>query len=176
MPVMTTIEYDSFKLKEPGLGDPVTDDYVLSSKTDGTRSWIVGGSSPDASETVKGIAELATQAEVNAGTDTSRIVTPVNLKTELNKQELSLGNPGTDGYVLSSTITGVRSWIASVAVIVVDALTSTSTTSALSANQGKVLNDTKIAAVDYATSTVGGTLKARLSGTDLYLTNNGVNP
>ena len=33
--------------------------------------------------------------------------------------------------------------------------------------------DSKIESDDYATSTVGGTLKARLDGTTLYLTNNG---
>jgi len=37
------------------------------------------GSPPDASETVKGIVELATQAEVDAGTDTTRVVTPFTL-------------------------------------------------------------------------------------------------
>ena len=34
---------------------------------------------PDASETVKGIVELATVAEVQAGTDTVRAVTPAGL-------------------------------------------------------------------------------------------------
>jgi len=38
-----------------------------------------GGSVPDASETVKGIAELATQAETDAGIDDFRIVTPKKL-------------------------------------------------------------------------------------------------
>ena len=36
--------------------------------------------SPDASETVKGIAEIATKAEVTAGTDDARIITPLKLK------------------------------------------------------------------------------------------------
>lgn len=36
---------------------------------------------PDASETVKGIAELATQAETNAGADDLRIVTPFKMVT-----------------------------------------------------------------------------------------------
>jgi len=38
-----------------------------------------GTTSPAASETVAGVAELATQAEVNAGADASRIVTPATL-------------------------------------------------------------------------------------------------
>jgi len=61
-------------------------------------------------------------------------------------------------------------------VTVNDTLTSTSTTEALSANQGKVLNDTKIAATNYATATVGGTIKVRLSGTDLFISTDGTNP
>jgi hypothetical protein len=40
---------------------------------------------PDASETVKGLVELATAAEVTAGTDTTRAVTPAGLKVELSK-------------------------------------------------------------------------------------------
>lgn len=35
---------------------------------------------PDATETVEGVAELATQAETNTGTDDVRIVTPLKLK------------------------------------------------------------------------------------------------
>lgn len=44
-------------------------------------SWVEVGKQPaDASETVKGIIELATQAEVDAGTDAVRAVTPATLK------------------------------------------------------------------------------------------------
>lgn len=39
-----------------------------------------GATVPDATETVEGIAELATQAETNTGTDDLRIVTPLKLK------------------------------------------------------------------------------------------------
>ena len=60
-----------------------------------------------------------------------------------------------------------------VGVTVNNTLTSTSTTEALSAAQGKVLQDGKIAATNYATSTVGGTVKARLNGTTAYFTING---
>jgi hypothetical protein len=41
---------------------------------------------PDASDTVKGIVELATAAEVTAGTDTVRAVTPAGVKVELDKK------------------------------------------------------------------------------------------
>lgn len=43
-----------------------------------------GASVPDASETVKGIAELATQTETNTGTDDLKIVTPLKLKTNID--------------------------------------------------------------------------------------------
>ncbi|MCE7868904.1 hypothetical protein DYH09_00855 [bacterium CPR1] len=45
-------------------------------------TWVAFGSStPDASETVKGKLELATQAETDAGTDDARAVTPLKLAT-----------------------------------------------------------------------------------------------
>lgn len=40
-----------------------------------------GSSAPSASETTAGIAELATQAETDTGTDDTRIVTPLKLKS-----------------------------------------------------------------------------------------------
>ena len=40
---------------------------------------VVSGGTPNATETVKGKAELATQAETNTGTDDARIVTPAKL-------------------------------------------------------------------------------------------------
>ena len=40
-----------------------------------------GTAAPAASETTPGIAEIATQAETDAGTDDARIVTPLKLKT-----------------------------------------------------------------------------------------------
>lgn len=45
-----------------------------------TSGSILNGTPPDASEETKGIAELATQTEVNAGTDDARIVTPLKLR------------------------------------------------------------------------------------------------
>lgn len=43
----------------------------------------LGTGAPDASETVKGIAELATLTEVSTGTDTTRIVTPAGVRQEV---------------------------------------------------------------------------------------------
>ncbi len=49
----------------------------------------------------------------------------------------------------------------------------TDSTSVLGAYQGRVLNETKLAADDYGTATVGGTAKFRLDGTTLYITTDG---
>jgi len=53
--------------------------YFLTDPTGG--SW--SGSVPDASETTKGILELATQVETDAGVDDLRAVTPLKLATNL---------------------------------------------------------------------------------------------
>ena len=43
--------------------------------------WVDVGSTPEAAtETTAGIVELATQTEVNTGTDTGRVVTPATLQ------------------------------------------------------------------------------------------------
>jgi hypothetical protein len=57
---------------------------------------------PDASETVKGIAEIATQSETNTGTDDLRIVTPKKLKDQ-NFLEL-LSNKATGFGTLNNTL------------------------------------------------------------------------
>jgi hypothetical protein len=68
-------------------------------------SWVsFGTSAPAASETTAGIAELATQAEVDAGTDDVRIVTPLKLATwsgRIKKYSVSIG----DGSATSYTVT-----------------------------------------------------------------------
>lgn len=55
---------------------------VYNAGTAQRETQAVGTPSPDASETVKGIAEIATQAEVDAGTSDTTIVTPLKLKTQ----------------------------------------------------------------------------------------------
>ena len=62
---------------------------------DTNSAWVQAGGTPaDASETVKGIAELATQAEVNAGTDDKRIVTPAKLQAYVTEQLKATWLPG----------------------------------------------------------------------------------
>ena len=53
---------------------------ALTSQITGTNSGTNTGDEPDASTTVKGIVELATNTEANAGSATNRAVTPANLQ------------------------------------------------------------------------------------------------
>jgi hypothetical protein len=70
-----------------------------------TITWAVfGTSAPAASETTSGTAELATQAEVDAGTDDLRIVTPLKLKTWSSAPKRYAANFG-NGSATSYTIT-----------------------------------------------------------------------
>lgn len=68
-------------------------------------SWTVFGTSAGAaSETSSGIAELATQAETDAGTDDLRIVTPLKLKTSPFARRSFAADVG-DGSATSIAIT-----------------------------------------------------------------------
>ena len=58
-----------------------SDSKVASQKA--TRAYVLANVTPSATETVQGKAEIATQAETNTGTDDTRFVTPLKLKTNL---------------------------------------------------------------------------------------------
>jgi hypothetical protein len=63
-----------------------------------------GNVSPSATESTAGIAELATQAEVNTGTDDERIITPLKLANWSNKP-LKYNTLIGDGAATSYTVT-----------------------------------------------------------------------
>lgn len=62
-----------------------------------------GTSAPSASETTAGIAEIATQAEVDTGTDDSRFITPLKLATWASRIKKFTGLIG-DGSATSFTL------------------------------------------------------------------------
>lgn len=71
--------------------------------------WIFLESNRDqATETVKGVAELATQAEVTAGTDDLTIVTPLKLKTYLDARvggfASNIGNAAATSFAVTHSL------------------------------------------------------------------------
>ena len=71
--------------------------------------WIFLESNRDqATETVKGVAEIATQAETNAGTDDERIVTPLKLKTFIDARTggyaANIGNGSATSFVVNHAL------------------------------------------------------------------------
>jgi hypothetical protein len=92
---------------EEGTSASVTYRQTAVNGTLGTTAiaWSVfGTSAPAASETTSGIAELATQAETDAGTDDLRIVTPLKLATWSGRIKKVASNVG-DGSATTYTVT-----------------------------------------------------------------------
>lgn len=86
-------------------GTTYRQDQVNGTLGSSTISWVTfGTSAPAASETTSGIAELATQAETDAGTDDARIVTPLKLANWSGRLRKVSTNVG-DGSATSYTVT-----------------------------------------------------------------------
>lgn len=71
-------------------------------------AWVTfGTAAPSASETTAGIAEIATQAETDTGTDDARIVTPLKLATwagRMRKAVADIGDGSATQYDLTHTL------------------------------------------------------------------------
>lgn len=82
-----TLTYNATSMILPGAANIITaTGDVATFRSLGAGNWkcvsylfASGASAPDASTTVKGIVELATDAETQTGTDTTRAVTPSNI-------------------------------------------------------------------------------------------------
>lgn len=99
-----------------GLSDPGALNNVLSS--DGAGNWTSAALStlvPDATDSVKGVVELATDAEVQAGTDTTRAITP----DAFRQGALVLGTtvPALGAAIQFVGATGIPSWAKRITIL-----------------------------------------------------------
>lgn len=82
---------------------------IDNASTTSAADWIFLESNRDqATETVKGVAEIATQTEVNTGTDDERIVTPLKLKTYLDNRvggfASNIGNGSATSFAVTHSL------------------------------------------------------------------------
>jgi len=94
---------------EGALGNPSANGYILSSTTAGVRSWIAPPSAPVSSVFTRTGAVVAAANDYTFAQIGSKPTTISGYG--ITDAEHALGNPSTDGMVLSSTAAGVRSWI-----------------------------------------------------------------
>jgi len=101
--VAGTVDGESFNV-----GDVIIAKIDAASTTDKT-DWIrLEVNRDQATETALGVAEIATQAETNTGTDDQRIVTPLKLKTLLDNRvggyAANVGNASATSFALSHSL------------------------------------------------------------------------
>lgn len=106
-------------IKKNVTADLVTSDIlagqIITVVYDGTNFQIISSILPaDASETVKGIIQIATSAEVTAGTDTLKAVTPAGVKVELDKKLNGSKTYGNAAY--TDTIPGSSDLLKTIAI------------------------------------------------------------
>ncbi len=101
-----------------GLSDPGSTGNVL--RSDGAGAW-TSSALASATDTAEGLVELATTAEIEAGTDTTRAITPAGLRGGM------IVSPGPGGYVASGAaqidITPIPSWVRRITVTFEDVST-----------------------------------------------------
>ena len=96
-----------------GVANPGTSGNVLSSDGTNWQSVAVSTLVPDASTTAKGVVELATDAEVQTGTDTTRAITP----DALRKGALVFGTAQSPTSGTTVDFTSIPSWARRIVVI-----------------------------------------------------------
>lgn len=96
-------------------GDSVTLDYIATA-TPGVNNVTIFGVTLTPTQASSGNVVVTTTYDLSSTTWYTTLVTKSNGRdlvdtTQLATKENSLGNPAIDGYILSSTAAGVRSWV-----------------------------------------------------------------
>ena len=103
-----------------GLSDPGTAGNVL--RSDGAGAWTSSALS-SATDTAEGLVELATTAEVQTGTDTSRVITPAGLRNGA----LVFDTVRTPTSGTTVDFTSIPSWVKRITVVFVELTTASNT-------------------------------------------------
>lgn len=139
--LVTTILVGDDSMDSPTLPESGYD-FLISTDSDNAivlgsdgKLWSIGGSGgsvPDATETVKGKAQIATEAETISGVNDTKIVTPATLKSALDDRDLGYAPENVDNK--TDTVSGNETSTSLYASIkgLVDWLTATKIRSILS--------------------------------------------